>query len=149
MVAGVPMKQRASHLEPPVLAYVSSILGIERSVRECKLQIAHVKSTGVVEAVALHAYRFIKPKDPISHSLIACTDTFEIWRAGEVLCIDRTRKRYRGRFSFEALRPYSDRCSDDQSQNKQRGEGLDYELCAFSNGEGFHTHNNNIGGVWS
>jgi len=103
VVAGLLVKQRPSHLEPPVLAYVSPVMGIERSVRECKLQIAHIKSTGVVEAIALYAYRFIKSKDPIAHSLIACTDTFEIWRAGEVLCIDRAGKRYRGRFRFEAL----------------------------------------------
>ena len=103
MVAGVPMKQRASHLEPPVLTYVSPVMGIERTVREYKLHLTHVKSTDVVETIAFHTYRFIKPKDPISHSLIACTDTFEIWRAWEVLCIDRARKRYRGRFRFEAL----------------------------------------------
>ena len=103
-------------------------MGIERTVREYKLHLTHVKSTGVVEAIALHAYRFIKPKNPILHSLVACADTIEIWRAGEVLCIDRTRKRYRGRFSFEALRPYSDRCSDDQSKKKYLADCLDYKL---------------------
>ena len=122
------MKQRASHLEPPVLAYVSSILGIERSVRENKLHLTDVKNTGVVEAIALYAYRFIKSKDPISHSLIACTDTFEIWRAGEVLCIDRARKGYRRRFSFEALWPCGHRRGNDQSKKKYRADCLDYKL---------------------
>ena len=59
MMTGLLVKQRANDLKVRVLAHVTAVPGIKRSVHKNELQLTYVGNASIVEVITLDADRFV------------------------------------------------------------------------------------------